>query len=185
MGKINSRKKNILLIVLFSVLSLLWMLLIFWFSANNGAESGELSGKILKKLLHLLYPHWSAKTAAQQNRIIDRFHLLFRKLGHFSEYLVLGVFLRITWVLITSRLIKSRQKHPARDILLPAFLSFLYACSDEYHQRFVQGRSGEFRDVMIDFSGACAGILIVTLILYLRQRRHRKKPKKQPYRMLH
>ncbi len=185
MGKINSRKKSILLIVLFSFLSLLWMLMIFRFSSDNGTESGALSGKILKKLLRLLYPDWAEKTALQQNRIIDRFHLLFRKLGHFSEYLVLGVFFRITWALITSRLIKSRQKHPARDILLPAFLAFLYACSDEYHQRFVQGRSGEFRDVMIDFSGACTGILTVSLILYLRQRRHRKKPKKQPYRMLH
>ncbi|MBQ8920897.1 MAG: VanZ family protein [Oscillospiraceae bacterium] len=185
MGKINSRRNNLLLIALFSVLTLLWMLLIYWFSANNGDDSGAMSGRILKKLLSLFYPHWSDKTAYQQNRIIDKFHLLFRKLGHFSEYLVLGIFLRITWALVSSVLIKSRQKHPAGDILLPAFLSFLYACSDEYHQRFVQGRSGEFRDVMIDFTGACVGILAVSVILYLMHRKHRQKPKKKQYQMLH
>lgn len=30
----------------------------------------------------------------------------------------------------------------------------LYACTDEYHQLFVPGRSGQLRDVMIDAVGA-------------------------------
>ena len=46
-------------------------------------------------------------------------------------------------------------------------LAFLYACSDEYHQTFVVGRSGQFKDVLIDFSGAFIGILIVSLIVNL------------------
>ncbi|MBR3268770.1 MAG: VanZ family protein [Oscillospiraceae bacterium] len=160
-----------MLIVLFCALTLAWMALIYWFSANNGRESGEFSGNILRKLLCVCYPGWSSKTALQKEAVIGRFHTFFRKCGHFSEYAVLGVFCRITWALIVSCMQKSRQRHSARDFLLPALLSFLYACSDEYHQRFVAGRSGEFRDVLIDFSGACLGIAVVSLILCLLNRK--------------
>ncbi|UYJ41604.1 MAG: VanZ family protein [Lachnospiraceae bacterium] len=33
-------------------------------------------------------------------------------------------------------------------------IAVLYACTDEYHQLFVPGRSGQLRDVMIDAVGA-------------------------------
>ncbi len=33
-------------------------------------------------------------------------------------------------------------------------LTFLYACSDEYHQTFVRGRAGSSMDVLIDTAGA-------------------------------
>ena len=36
-------------------------------------------------------------------------------------------------------------------------LSFLYACSDEFHQFFIAGRSAQFTDVMIDTCGALIG----------------------------
>lgn len=49
-------------------------------------------------------------------------------------------------------------------------ISFIYACSDEIHQLFIPGRSGQFTDVLIDTSGA----LIMLLIIYLWQKR--KKP---------
>ncbi|MDY6314114.1 MAG: VanZ family protein, partial [Clostridia bacterium] len=42
--------------------------------------------------------------------------------------------------------------------------SALYAASDEFHQLFVPGRSGEFRDVCLDSAGALTGILIFILI---------------------
>lgn len=51
-----------------------------------------------------------------------------------------------------------------KSVFIALLLAFLYACSDEYHQTFVVGRSGQFKDVLIDFSGAFIGILIVSLI---------------------
>ena len=51
-----------------------------------------------------------------------------------------------------------------KSIFLALLLSFLYACSDEYHQIFVVGRSGEFKDVLIDFSGSTSGVFIISLI---------------------
>ena len=37
-----------------------------------------------------------------------------------------------------------------------------YACTDEFHQLFIPGRSGEIRDVCIDCLGACIGFLLST-----------------------
>lgn len=39
-----------------------------------------------------------------------------------------------------------------KSVFIALLLAFLYACSDEYHQTFVVGRTGQFNDVLIDFS---------------------------------
>mgnify|MGYP000059507674 CR=1 FL=1 len=38
--------------------------------------------------------------------------------------------------------------------------AFCYASTDEFHQLFVPGRSGQVRDVLIDSCGAAIGVLI-------------------------
>lgn len=55
----------------------------------------------------------------------------------------------------------------------------IYACTDEIHQLFVPGRSGQFRDVMIDSLGAFIGILILSIFLMIIN--HLKKRKSQSY----
>ena len=47
----------------------------------------------------------------------------------------------------------------------------MYAISDEVHQLFVPGRSGQATDVLIDFSGSLAAILILSSVLYLIRRK--------------
>lgn len=49
-------------------------------------------------------------------------------------------------------------------MLVALLLSFLYACSDEYHQTIVVGITGEFDDVLIDIGSDVVDILIVSLI---------------------
>ena len=43
----------------------------------------------------------------------------------------------------------------------------LYASTDELHQLFVPGRSGQVKDVLIDGCGAVIGALIIWGISYL------------------
>ena len=45
---------------------------------------------------------------------------------------------------------------------------FLYACTDEFHQLFIEGRSGRFRDVLIDTAG---GFLCYIIILIKNKRK--------------
>ena len=158
------------------LLTLLWMGVIFWFSSRNSEESGALSLGLLQGILRRVVPHWAQRTTAEQQSIIDALHTLFRKCGHFSEFGVLGLLLRLT-VRHSAKLNQiRRQTHPAvTGFAMPALLALMYACSDEFHQRFVPGRSCELRDVCIDTAGACCGILFCILIGRCRRRR-RKRP---------
>ena len=73
-----------------------------------------------------------------------------RKLAHATEYAVLG-----------GLLVRALGRP------LPAFaLGLAYAVSDELHQHFVPGRTGDPKDVAIDALGVVAGIA-----LYRRLRR--------------
>lgn len=158
---------------MFALLTLLWMGVIYSFSANNGSDSASLSSDVLKKLLSVFVPNWSEMRAAQRMTLLNKLHYGFRKLGHFSEYAVLGMLLTAT----VRRLFiqNSRLTLPKAEMWLPALLSLLYAAGDELHQRFVSGRNGQMMDVGIDFVGACCGIGVcfaaAALMRYIRGRR--------------
>ena len=51
----------------------------------------------------------------------------------------------------------------------------LYAATDEIHQLFVAGRTGKWQDVLLDSSGALAGLLLAMFMLWLIRRRRAKK----------
>lgn len=153
------------------LLTLIWMGVIFWFSSRNAAESSSLSRSLLRGILSVIVPHWEQRSAAEQVKVIRAVHTLFRKLGHFSEFTVLGLLLAMTLRLFFRPEQIRRQSHPRlTGIALPVLLAFLYACSDEIHQRFVAGRSCEFRDVCIDIAGAFCGILCCMLLLRVRKK---------------
>ena len=46
-----------------------------------------------------------------------------------------------------------------------------YAATDEMHQLFVPGRSGQVSDVLLDSAGAIAGLALLGGIRFLVQRR--------------
>ena len=43
----------------------------------------------------------------------------------------------------------------------------VYAATDEFHQLFVPGRSGQVKDVLLDSCGAAVGVLILMLVAAL------------------
>ncbi len=73
-----------------------------------------------------------------------------RHLGHFGGYALLAV----AWVWALA----GRARRP---LMLAAALSVAYAISDEYHQTFVEGRSGTAADVALDSAGIAAALLLV------------------------
>lgn len=168
MGEINREKRAL---CLWLTLSLVWMCVIYAFSALNSTDSASMSGSLLAKLLALIDPRWNQLSSARQTAIMHMLHRGFRKCGHFSEYGVLGALLTASVHFIC----KSRPLFPRAEILLPALLSLLYAFTDELHQRFVAGRSGELRDVCIDLAGACCGCLLMNGAISLYHRRLRRK----------
>lgn len=172
MGKIKRKKRLLICLIL---LTLLWMGVIFWFSAQNADDSSSFSSGLLKKMLVVVIPHWENRSTAEQKSIIEMLHTVFRKCGHFSEYTILGMLLTAAARQLRNCITESRQAITKEVIILPALCALFYAASDEFHQRFVPGRSCEFRDVCIDFSGALLGILLVTIAALLIHRRTVKK----------
>ncbi len=89
-----------------------------------------------------------------------------RKCAHFLEYLILGISMFVS-VCDLSRW--NRWK----NAILAFFICAAYAATDELHQMFVQGRSCEVRDILIDSLGALLGVMIAFLISFLRSRKKR------------
>ena len=129
--------------------AIIWMIFIFIMSHTNGNESSNQSNFIVKIVLEFI------------NINHETLSFMIRKTAHMSEYAILlffiyyGLYKTITY---------------KYQLLISLLITFIYACSDEFHQLFIPGRSGQFMDVLIDTSGA----LIMLLIIYLWQKR--KKP---------
>ena len=50
-------------------------------------------------------------------------------------------------------------------------MTFLYACTDEFHQLFVPGRAGRFTDVLIDTTGGIIMLLFIALVIHVARKK--------------
>lgn len=131
---------------------ILWMTVIFLFSSQDSDESSQLSRGFLRNfILWFLPQNISSDT-------VDFLEFLLRKCAHMTEYAILGILISIQ--------IRLYQVFGAewKKIWTAVFLVMLYAATDEFHQLFVGGRSGQLTDVFIDTCGGIAGAVFVYLI---------------------
>ena len=120
---------------------LLWRLLIFLFSSQSGADSSQLSGGIIEFLEDLTHIPLS-------NEICS---FMIRKLAHFTEYMVLGI--------LTMNLWKQYGKLNKKQLFVIILFCIFYAITDEFHQMFIENRSGNLWDMTIDSLGSLFGIV--------------------------
>lgn len=93
-------------------------------------------------------------------------NLFVRKLGHFSEYAILGFF---AFAYFSSIFQIGKERIQFKTTLFTSFLfCFSYAVSDEFHQTFVIGRDGNFIDVLIDSGGVLFGIIISIILFFVK-----------------
>lgn len=145
-------------LIFFRIITMLLMLscmgLIFYLSSQNANESSNVSGGFIKAAIKLLFPGISAD---KQVTMIESLQFIVRKSAHFSLYTALGFLSYLSFV--------SYSRIP---LMLRATISALvgigYAVSDEYHQTFIPGRSGELRDVCIDSGGVLLAVFISLLV---------------------
>lgn len=152
--------KKTYIIILSLVLVIVWMVAIFWLSSMSGDESNRKSKKTINKALPIsaeVTHNTTEMTSAEKTQIVDELNAPLRKCMHASVYFVLST---LSFGFISSL----NLKNPKIKYLLPILIAFLYACSDEYHQTFVTGRSGEFRDVLIDTSGSIIAIILIFIL---------------------
>lgn len=146
------------------------MCAVFTFSSQNSAKSGELSGGVTHAIASVLVHDFDKLSLSEQTEIVVSMHFYIRKAAHFTIFMTLGFF-----SFLTASTYKGSDK-----IKIPVVLLFclLYASSDEIHQLFIPGRSGQFRDVCIDFCGSLTGTLAALLLTELIRRIIKKKSKR-------
>lgn len=142
-----------------------WMGIIFMFSAQNSTESSALSGGFVKSILHGIKMLFPDLRQVQINHLQMWITFIIRKAAHASIYFVLGIF---TYNALGEKV--GRKKR----FFIAIAICFLYACTDEFHQRFIPGRSAEFRDVCIDTAGALLGTILVVFINWVRRVKDRR-----------
>ena len=142
---------------------------IFRFSSEESTTSSKTSGRVAGVIIDIFA---DGKNISQETRTekINSIQKFVRKTAHFSIYMLLGTLLMIC-------LLTYKCKNLSKASI-SAILAFLYACTDEFHQTFVAGRSGSFKDVCLDTCGAITGICVVLIIYLIATKLLEKKPNK-------
>jgi VanZ family protein len=95
--------------------------------------------------------YFSAQTSSGEH---PWWEVIFRKFGHVGGYALLTA---LWWWAL--------RGVTTRPLLIAVCIAFAYACTDEFHQSFVHGRTGTPVDVGID----SIGMVIAALLISLRQ----------------
>lgn len=130
--------------------SICWMILIFYMSHQVGTDSSSMSNEIVSRILQYIP--------------IEKETLSFivRKCAHMFEYFMLYLFLFYAFY----------KTYKNKKYAIPFIFSVLYACSDEFHQLFVVGRTGLFSDVCIDTIGISIALLFVAIYFRVLKKSH-------------
>ncbi len=144
-------------IIISYLLVFLWMIVIFLFSNvdsynSNNASKGTIDKVIDKVDEGVVDAGIRDHHVSNEHKIalVNFLNFPLRKVMHFSEYLILCI-------LLINALSLSKVKH---TYIISILICILYAFTDEYHQTFINGRTGQLLDVLIDSSGALIGSLI-------------------------
>ena len=130
----------------------LWMALIFSFSNQKDVDSSKISDSFIDRTVVKIYKIFNENiTKEKENEIIEKYTYPIRKLAHYTLYFILGI---LSFLVVKDYSINKKL------IIYSLLICFLYACSDEFHQLFIIGRSARVLDVMIDTFGSLCGISV-------------------------
>lgn len=140
-------------IISFIVL-ILWMIVIFSFSSADANKSTGTSDKVITTMIEIKDKITNNETPNNEKEIIVKNSSFYiRKIAHITEYLILG-FLMFNLL----------NQYSVTKIYYAIGLSILYSCTDEFHQLFINGRSGSIKDVLIDSIGILIGTYLYKLL---------------------
>ncbi len=136
--------------IIWLALSLVFTLVIFWHSAQDGQASTAESSTVTGALQQVV-AFFSPGTTVQEGAV--------RKAAHFLEFFILSILWLMTLRAFTRRLLS--------NICIPLFLGLSTAVTDESIQLFSEGRCAQVQDVLLDFSGYLAGTVLCLALLFL------------------
>ena len=149
------------------LLIVLNMAVIYYFSAQNGKESSETSGRVTQAVATVVVEDFAIKSEQEQQAIVEEMHPPVRKIAHMAEFGTLGL---LVFLLLLTWRGNSYIKYG-----ISLLYTFLYACTDELHQILSESRGPQFSDVLIDTAGALLLCTLALAISLLVQHYRRKK----------
>ena len=147
--------------IIWTGITILWMVVIFSFSAKPAVQSTEMSTSVGKMICRIFVHDFSSWSDEKQEELAAKIDYPVRKCAHASEYALLGAL-----VLLTAC---TYAKMSPETVAAAVIISVLYAASDEFHQRFVPGRSCQFTDVLIDSAGVMVGVGFIIVCYKIKQ----------------
>ena len=139
--------------------ALVMMYIIFSFSAQSGTDSGNLSYEVSHKIVEIGNEVLQKDLEEWEiDQLAYDIEYPVRKAAHMTEYFILAVTVSFPFYVYGLR------GFPL--MLVAGLICVGFACLDEYHQSFVEGRGPSVRDVGIDSIGVFAGIICVRVVCW-------------------
>lgn len=139
------------------LLVLLWMMLIFSFSSSTGEESSGMSDKVIETITLTLTD--VKKNSEEMENIKNKYSFIVRKSAHFFVYFMLGI------IVMNAFYTFGVNKYM---VIYASIICILYAITDEFHQTFVDHRSGQISDVLLDSSASLIASYLFMKLMVLR-----------------
>lgn len=186
-----------LLKILSTVFVLVWMITVFIFSGQDGIDTLNTSGAFIHSIDSKVSKNEDSPVISHNNKQADEKNTLkkkeykykyssqlqkvVRKNAHYFLYMLGGILLSVFFYVnldksnIKETRITLRKYHIfSKCIFYAMIIGILYACTDEFHQKFVPGRTCSIKDVFIDSLGIITGSIIFILLKYLITKRKDK-----------
>ena len=134
------------------ILIILWMGLIFSFSSDNADKSTVKSDGVIIRICETVLNRKLNDT--EKEKYTSKYIVPVRKSAHFTLYFILGILVFL--------FVKDFTAMKYKVVLICVLVVLLYSISDEVHQLFVPGRSGEVLDVMKEVAEEGMTMVVVT-----------------------
>ena len=170
--------KGKILKIISTIFVLVWMITVFIFSSQDGTQTLNTSGafiQVIDSTLNNVESNNTNKTDTvntQDNNnkkynYSQELQTFVRKNAHYFLYTVGGIILSVFFYAF----LKNNKKIYAFAILT----GMIYAMSDEFHQRFVAGRTSRITDVGIDTLGVITGTILFMIFVNILIKSRKKK----------
>lgn len=113
--------------IIFVILSVIWMIAVFYFSKEPSNVSSNTSSSVTKKIITIITRENLSEEEISNK--VEGLDPIIRKLAHYTLYLLGGVFLSV--VLYTY------DKSIWQKIIISQSIGSIYSVTDEIHQYFV------------------------------------------------
>ena len=152
--------KKTLKIIIMLLIAITWMLCIYKLSSmnsnNSNGKSTDFISIFIEDVLEITNDYGITSSHPNKQKIERVSQLInapMRKVIHATVYFVLTFF-----IMILMNIILEHKKY-FLSVIIALIICIIFAGTDEYHQTFVAGRTGQLLDVIIDTAGGIIGIL--------------------------